>query len=235
MFWAVKCERVEPEMAASVESAGRFVLHRHNDEGGRHLDLRLECGECLMGWRIDGVALEGEPWAIEKAPHPLFWLDTDGDALREDEGTYAWVTRDDRHVSVLLKGREHVRVISAEPVTSISVDAVRSICAALETHSVKVQDAAGLIEDGVVARQRALARFCGLGRELDGAAFDEALWRKTLAGLSLENIQTYLRAYEVRFDAKYPPAPVSRPEPLPEEDGNTERAREEAALALMRE
>jgi hypothetical protein len=39
-----------------------------------------------------------------------------------------------------------------------------------------------------------------------------------------------LRAYEVRFDAKYPPAPISRPEPLPEEDTG---ARHDAAWAIV--
>ena len=72
--------------------------------------------------------------------------------------------------------------------------------------------------DGVTARRRALERFCGLGRELDGSAFDEAVWRRTLESLSLDEITRHLRAYEVRFDHKFPPSPTSYPETLPDSE-----------------
>jgi len=44
------------------------------------------------------------------------------------------------------------------------------------------------------------------------------VWRKTLGGLSLREIHRHLEAYEVRFDQKNPPQPVSRPEPLSEDE-----------------
>jgi hypothetical protein len=91
-------------------------------------------------------------------------------------------------------------------------------------------DAAQLVLDGIAARDRATARLCGLGRELDGGAFDESAWRKSLRGLSLDEIHAQLRAFEVRFDAKYPPAPVSRPERLPE-DGEANRLDVARAIA----
>jgi hypothetical protein len=86
------------------------------------------------------------------------------------------------------------------------------------------------MRDGALARQRAIERFCGLGRELDAEAFDPAVWRKTLAGLTLEEIQAHLRTYEVRFDRVYPPAPVSRPERLA--DDGSQRA--SVALGILR-
>ena len=67
MYWIVGLESAE-ERAVPDEAHGRFVLHRHHDEGGAHLDLRLEQDGYLMGWRIDGISLEGAPWATEKAP-----------------------------------------------------------------------------------------------------------------------------------------------------------------------
>ena len=81
------------------------------------------------------------------------------------------------------------------------------------------------------SRQIAVERLCGLGRELDGAVFDEAVWRKTLRGLSLDEIHRQLHAYEVRFDRKYPPQSVSRPERLPEDK---EEGRAGAAMAILR-
>ncbi|HPO12065.1 MAG TPA: hypothetical protein PLI09_01365 [Candidatus Hydrogenedentes bacterium] len=104
--------------------------------------------------------------------------------------------------------------------------------AAMKTHLVKPKDAAQLIQDGVEARRRAIERFCGLGRVMDGANFDESVWRVTLDHLSLREIHHHLEAYEVRFDEKYPPQPVSQPEPLPEEDPQTWSER---GMALLKE
>ncbi|MCL4695239.1 MAG: hypothetical protein KJ060_22340, partial [Candidatus Hydrogenedentes bacterium] len=67
--------------------------------------------------------------------------------------------------------------------------------------------------------------------ELDGPSFDDTLWRRTLAQLSLDEIHVHLRAYETRFDQKYPPAPVSRPEPL-HEGGSQDPSR---AMNILRE
>lgn len=89
--------------------------------------------------------------------------------------------------------------------------------------------AGALIADGATARLRATERLCGLGRELDGDAFDDAVWRKTLSSLTLEEIHGQLRSFEVRFDLKYPPMPVSRP------DHAQGASRSEDALAIVRE
>ena len=248
MYWEVTCEGASGEgsgtrgdapglEAGGGQSDGRFVLHRHCDADGPHLDLRLECGECLMGWRIDGTSLDGGPWATEKAPHSVRWLDQGGDAVREDCGTFAWLERGSERKVVVLRGQAGMRTVGLEAVRGLAPGVERSVCAALDGSGVAVEEAGALIGDGVTARRRAVERFCGLGRELDGASFDETVWRKTLERLTLDEISTQLRAYEVRFDAKYPPMPVSRPERLPEETAAAggEADREGAALAIVRE
>lgn len=228
MFWKVFCEDVG-EASEAGRTDGRFVLHRHRDEAGPHLDLRLEDDGYLMGWRIAGETLAGEPWATEKAPHPVRWLDQDGDAVRVDAGTYAWIEREGDRRAVLLNGRAGVRRVCAERELALGADAARAIYEALRACRADVRDAGRLILDGVTARRRAIERLCGLGRELDGEAFAESAWRRVLGPLSLEEIHAQLRAYEVRFDEKYPPGPVSRPERLPEMDAGN---RTEAALAI---
>lgn len=229
MFWKLDAVDVEAENALAegkAPEAGRFVLHRHTDAAGPHLDLRLEQDGYLLGWRIDGLRLEDGPWATEKAPHPTRWLEQDGEAVREDAGVYAWITRDEEHCEVELRGQTGARRIRVKREAGLPARCVGAICDALRTHEAAPDQAARLIADGVTARKRAIERFCGLGRELDGRAFDEAVWRKTLGTLSLREIHSHLEALEVRFDRKYPPAPVSRPEPLPEEqpDGSWQRA-----------
>ena len=63
MYWKlVKVETVAAERD-SVAAQGRFVLHRHRDADGPHLDLRIEQEGCLMGWRVEGTTLEAEAWA----------------------------------------------------------------------------------------------------------------------------------------------------------------------------
>jgi hypothetical protein len=235
MYWSI--HTVNPEELAQRAApepgppAGRFVLHRHRDAAGPHLDLRLEQDGFLLGWRIDGSSLSGGCWATEKPPHPLYWLEQDGEAVRMDEGAYTWVRRDAGERELMLHGRGGTTFLRVHRERGMRVSAVRELCATLNEHGLTSCQAAGLVADGVVARRRAIERFCGLGRELDGAAFDAAVWRKTLAPLSLQEIQSHLQGFEVRFDRKYPPQPVSRPEPLPEESVPANAAR---AMAILK-
>ena len=233
MFYRVIPEAglAEPE-ESDFPSAGRFVVHRHCDASGEHLDLRLEGDGFLHGFRVDGSTLDSERWATLKAPHGLEWLEKDGEAIRIESGRYAWESFRDDGGTLLLFGDEIFRRIRVERVGDFTPAVAEAICDSLSVCEREAVDAAGLIRDGNTARIRAVERLCGLGAELDGAAFDGALWRKTLDGLSLDEIHGQLRAFEVRFDVKHPPLPVSRPEALPEE-GSTERR--DAAMSIARE
>jgi len=211
---------------------GRFVLHRHCDAQGPHLDLRLEQDGHLVGWRIDAAALSGAPWATAKAPHPLQWLDQDGDAVREDAGVYQWLEYSAGGGVLLLAGNAGTKRLHVSREQGLPARYVRSICEALAECGAGTDQAGRLILDGMAARRRAVARLCGLGRELDGDAFDEAVCRRALSGLSLDEVHGQLRAYEVRFDRKYPPRAVSRAERLPEEGGGEGSAQVRAAQAF---
>jgi hypothetical protein len=218
MLWTLRFEPANGPIA-DAPPEGRFVVQRHRDQAGPHLDLRLEQpGGYLLGWRIDAPSLEGETFASEKAPHPLSWLEQDGDSIREDAGAYRWLEHDGNGGRLLLDGARGRRVVNVARGQAVSALDVRAIQQTADRLSVRMGDAARLMEDGATARARAIERFCGLGRELDGASFDEALWRKTLRDLPLAELQSHLRGYEVRFDAKYPPQPVSQPAPLDEEE-----------------
>ncbi len=233
MYWELgRVERLEADEAAVRGGAGegRFVLHRHRDRGGVHLDLRLEQEGYLVGWRIDAAALEEGSWATEKAPHPMHWLERDGDAHREDEGVYLWLDRGPDGGTLELRGRRGVVKLQWSRREGLSVSCMRAVSATVSSLGVCDEDVPGLLEDGVSARRRALARLCGLGRELDGNDFDEAMWRGAMAGRSLEEINRCLQSYEMRFDRKYPPEPASVPEALAEEEAGT---RCDRAMAIL--
>ncbi len=233
MFFKITSEvRREWPEGLSDRVDGRFVLHRHRDEEGPHLDLRLEQDGHLMGWRIDATTLEEEAWGVEKGPHSVRWLEQDGDAVREDAGTYLWVERSRGRKALWLRGERGLVFVRVEQQAGLPAHVVRAVAVALNEAGASADEAARLVVDGLTARGRAISRLCGLGRELDGAAFDEGVWRRALAGLSLDEIHAQLRAYEVRFDAKYPPLPVSRPERL---EGEREDTRRESALTIARE
>jgi len=231
MYWTLDPVQDGDSRATEAPPQGRFVVQRHTDAEGPHLDVRLEQEGYLLGWRVEGCSLEGNAWATAKAPHPLHWLEQDGDAVREDEGVYAWLSCTEDGGTLVLRGRGGTRVLGLRRRSGLPVTAVRAIARVLTEHGVAPQEAATLMIDGLTARRQALARFCGLGRELDGAAFDETVWRKTLDRRPLEEIHAHLRAYEVRFDAKYPPLPVSRPEALPDQEEGEARA--EQVLAIL--
>lgn len=232
MYWIVQCDPgEEPADFGPDDADGRYVLHRHRDSGGPHLDLRLEQDGHLGGWRIDSTRLEGESWATEKAPHPIVWLQRDGDAVREVSGWYRLATHGGDERVILLRGKSGARVIHVTRAPALPPAALHSVLEALREHGGAPQDAGRLVADGLIARRRAVERLCGLARELDGGAFDEGVCRKSLQSLSLDEIHTQLRAYELRFDRKYPPAAVSRPEPLPERVCDLRRGE---AMAIVR-
>jgi len=209
--------------------AGRFVLHRHTDPQGEHLDLRLEADGHLRGWRIDAAELAAGAWATEKPPHPLRWLDDDGEATRIDCGDYAVEEWGRDGGAIVLRGSNgSMRIVMTRARELVACVAQR-IADVLHDRNVRPADAPALITDGLEARSRAIHRLCGLGRELDGDAFEETLWRKTLNSLTLGEIHQQLRAFEVRFDQKYPPLPVSHAET----EDDAPRAHE--AMAIARE
>jgi hypothetical protein len=227
MFWKV-AQLDEAQTPTDFAPAGRFVLQRHTDAQGEHLDLRLEAEGHLRGWRIDAATLAPGAWATEKPPHSLRWLD-DATAQRLDAGEYAVERWGRDGGALILRGTGGSTRVVMTPAPELPVSAARAIAETLRALKAAPDDAARLIADGLAARNRATERLCGLARELDGEAFEERVWRGTLAGLTLEEIHAQLRAFELRFDAKYPPLPVSRPEA----EGGASRAGE--AMAIARE
>ncbi len=239
MFWTlVSVEPLDPVTVRAADAApieGRFVLHRHRDAQGPHLDLRLEQDGCLAGLRVDADALEPGAWAAEKPPHALHWLRQDGDAVRVDAGAYAWEHRDEARRVMRLDGAHGVRRLEWRRVEGLPPHCLRALIEAGRTAQVPTDRLADLVRDGAEARERAVARLCGLGRELDGPAFDAAAWRRMLDPLSLRDIHGHLAAFETRFDRAFPPEPVSRPESLEDEAQRaTAQSRADQAMKLIR-
>ena len=219
MYWKITAlphtkSRPEQEQAP----AGRFVLQRHHDGAGPHWDLRLEQAGHLAGWRLEQPLSEDAGWAVEKGPHPMRWLEHDGETAREDAGLYTVITWSKDARELLLEGRNGAFILRAERKAFLPAETARALQDAMNELAVAPGALASVLRDGVTARRRVIERFCGLGRELDGTAFDEAIWRRTLETLTLDELNAHLRAYEVRFDHKYPPSPTSYPETLPESE-----------------
>ena len=228
MLWRMTSEAIES--GGEYESAGRFVLQRHTDDSGPHLDLRLEHGAFLVGWRIEEGMDEGPSLATEKMPHPLRWLEEDGAVERIDAGAYAWVERGAQRRVLILQGTHGARRITAERIEGFDPGAAAALVETMDKARVPLERLPLLVEEGLTARRRAVARLIGLGRELDGDAFDADLTKRMLEGLTLNEVHAHLRAFEARFDARYPPRPVSQPEC--EETETDARAGE--ALAILR-
>ena len=231
MYWHVRAvEAVEED--ASEATQGRFVLHRHHDERGAHLDLRLEQpGGFLLGWRFDTPELSEGAWGEEKPPHPLHWLEQQGDAVCVDRGVYRWTTHDAAGGSLVLCGEQGTRVLHLQRASALPAHVVGAVLDYLREQRMSPEVIPNLLKDGWTARQRAMARLVGLGRELDGETFAETLWRATLETRSLDEIHQHLAGFERRFDERYPPRPYSRPD----YDASAGAAREKQARDLLRD
>ncbi len=233
MYWELTITPLEDGTPTDTDSAaGRFVLHRRHGGEGTRLDLRLEHGSHCVGWRLDGAELPERCWAVEKAPHPLRWLEDDGGAARRDSGVYHWEDESGGGRRIVLHGAAGSTEIRARRMPALPPRTMEAVTAFLDRHGLAAARIPELLEDGREARQRALTRLCGLGRELDGSAFDAALWRDALANASLAALHKHLEPYEQRLEARHPPTPVSKPEPLPDGDA-ADRA--EMALRIARE
>ena len=248
--WLIEKVRsdIEPERPGQdISDRGRFVLHRHSDDGGEHLDLRLEEREVLVGWRLPCDAMEqlaqGDGVVCElKRIHPKRWLDVNGGVCNvEDSGTYSWVKRDADGGTALFDGKRLAgqydfarRKEPAEAAPESYRNSLSVVKEELGLDLAREDDVARLVaraRDGDTARNRAVERLCALGVELDGELFDERMWRKTLRHLSLAETHVHLRSFERRFDEKYPPLPVTKREKLGERD----RQRERAAAGILSE
>ncbi len=234
MYWEVT--EVTRAAAMPTEEVGpRFVLHRHEDEGGVHHDLRLESGNCLVGFRVAGDALEAGCWATEKMPHPKRWLGSDGEAQRVLAGTYGWRTAGPGRRTLRLYGADATMTLCFERCAAPGVATVRALAQQARALQVDVARLGDLAADGLAARRNAIARFCGLSRALDGDAFDEAGWRSLLSGQTLRQVGERLASVEARYDRAHPPAPTSRPEPLDaDRDGSDDRARRAMKILGMK-
>lgn len=212
--------------------APRFVLHRHRDDQGIHHDLRLEDGNCLLGFRIVGDTLETGCWATEKMPHPKNWLEEDGDAERLLVGTYAWRDTETDHRELRLYTEEGTVALCLTQCNVPDVTTIRSLTTLMQEQHLAPETLESLVEDGLTARRNAIARFCGLSRELDGTGFNETQWRKTFDNQTLRQINENLASVEKRFDSAHPPQPVSRPETL-YHNNKTEETRAQRARKIL--
>lgn len=219
-IWSMRyAGEVGPNDGAGGE--GRYVVHRHADEGGPHLDLRVEVAErSLAGWRLPADAIDrmgtGEDvLCAVKAEHPARWLDHDSSVCAVvDAGRYTESRDEDGSVRLAfsgpaLNGVYEFRRRSNEGVVMALIKTAEQFTGK-RVEVADVERLATAAEDGRTARVRAEERLCGLGRELDGDAFDETLWRCMLAPLSLKEIYRQVARFERRYDEKYPPAHVTR-------------------------
>jgi hypothetical protein len=234
MFWRIAEIKRSEAIHDTEENTGRFVLHKHRDGEGDHHDLRLENGNCLVGWRIAGPALETGCWATEKMPHPTAWLEEDRDAVREKNGVYAWRFQDADHRRIALMGTDETIEVTLERCAEPSTDAVRALAGMAQKHHLSMAALPELIADGLAARSRSVERFCGLSRALDGESFDETGWRRLLDGMTLHEIGERLAKVEMRHDRIHPPAPLSRPEQL-ESDAQAGAVRRADAFRIAAE
>ena len=208
---------------------GKYVIHRHADGGGVHLDLRYEVGDKLSGFRIPVAELEeffgtGSKECEPKGLHPVAWLEVNtSDCTLVERGVYGWRQSDGDGRVLVLRGEKWsgTFAVRRDDTPQMNLDAVRRVaeaCGAERFDEAVAQRIVSKMQDGESARHHAVERLCGVGREVDGERFDEELWRRSVAGLSLREIQAHVGAYEKRFDEKYPLQPVTKPEPLDVQD-----------------
>ncbi len=231
MYWRIVArETVTPQ--ATPDWEGRFVLHAHRDAEGPHLDLRLEWGDCLLGYRVAGEALAVNAWATEKAPHPKRWLTQDGAAERRDAGRYAWAKRGDTERTLWLEGEAGIETLTLHRERVLAPAVSSGLRAWLAAQKLEEAHLPGLAQDGQLARRTAMGRIHGLARVLEGDAFDAEALETQLRGQPLEKLLAVQQRLETRFDARLSPKPYAQAMPMPEGESTEERDAAPWALLL---
>jgi len=220
----------------------KYLVHRHEDTGGVYLDLHIERpGGSVARWTMGVDILDrlsaGEEVVCTLNPEDSMRLAEQdiSEYAMVDEGTYTDKGEGDGRRRLVFRGQVldgeyEFRAVCDDSVVAALAEAVREEPDALLTPE-SVKEFIAAARDGRVARGRAVERLCGLGRELDGDAFDDRLWRRMLDGLSLTEIHRQTTGLERRFDEKYPPRSVSRSASLPEEHSD----RRETVAAILEE
>ncbi|HOK09982.1 MAG TPA: hypothetical protein PLT82_11210 [Candidatus Hydrogenedens sp.] len=201
----------------ALHSEGRFVVQRHKDKQGHHLDVRLEQDHYLLGWRIEAHELLPKLWGQEKLPHDPIWLETDKETECLLAGRYRWFKQSDTCGYLELTSETGQQMVyQVERWAGFPARFQQALWQRMQTWQIAPADVPSLIEDGIHARKYAIRKLCGLGQFLDGDAFCSEHWEKALARCSLEEIYSYLQKWEARFSRYAPSERISRPEKIDE-------------------
>ncbi|HOQ90371.1 MAG TPA: hypothetical protein PLX03_09560 [Candidatus Hydrogenedentes bacterium] len=228
MLWTL--ESAEPVQEPPAEGwAGRWALHRHRDELGEHLDLRLEQDGVLGGLRVEGSELAPGVCAVEKGPHPLKWLAASASVEKLGAGRWGWLWREPALREIVLEERKALTRLAWRRAETIPLRAAARLGAWCREHQVDPDQLEALCADGWLARQAARERCRGLAALLEGEVQDPAAWQKQFGTLSLAELNARLELLEARLDRKhFPPALAAPP------DGASLPPEADAARALSR-
>lgn len=197
-------------------SEGRFVLHRHRDKYGDHLDLRIEQDGYLLGWRLEAQELGEVMWGTEKLPHHPAWLEEKNGVEVVLTGKYRWHSHDENSGYLILYDDQNttpVRTYRIDRWRGLPLSIQQKIARCVQQHGIRWGQLAGLIEDGLTARKQAIHRLRGLVQFLDGESLDDSHWIQLLEQASLHEIHRYLHQWSVRAEMQQPPPRLTKPDP----------------------
>lgn len=210
MFWML--DSIETINTDPLDGwAGQWILHRHRDHYGPHLDLRLEFRGILGGLRVDADALIPGVPATEKGPHPNAWLTAEGPAQEVGRGRWAWEKyTPDHRVLLLDNGTDRLR-LGWKRAPALPTSVIVQLAAWAQQNHLTPDQLSALCADGLRARQAARARCRGLAALIEAEHFDPDAWNDLLEPLNLDALNQKLDALEARLDQLHPPAPWTHP------------------------
>lgn len=193
-------------------ATGRFIVQRHQDNLGVHIDIRLEHEGYLTGWRIDGVSeLADEMWGEAKLPHNPNLL-YDANLPEIERGIYQWYLEDGEiGILELVSTSEDCKVFRVEKCCGVPLSVQRKLIEICSGYGLKWDEVSSLIGDGLKAREWMITKICGMAQYLDDQAFVQDDYVEYLKNRSFEELKESLIIWEKRLSLKKPVERVTKP------------------------
>ncbi|MCX8065998.1 MAG: hypothetical protein N3G21_12650 [Candidatus Hydrogenedentes bacterium] len=212
---------------------GRFIIHRHSDIAGEHIDIRLEEDFSLVGWRVDGTSeLGDEMWGVAKLPHHPGLLD-DGTIPVVAKGKFRWLldNKDDTFLELEFDDGE-IRVYKVEKHGGLPASIQNRLNKIISDNGLSWDEALSLIGDGIKAREWLITKICGMVEYSGNYILPQAEYAEYLKGKSLDELKRNLTYWEKKVSSNQSVGRLTRPGDIGQE-GESEKWKLSKVLELI--
>ena len=220
MIYKFKINPNEDLERCTIISSGQYIIHAYTKHSDKYLDLRLNCGDYLSGWRIYGYGeLACEMWGEPKLPHNPGVLE-DSNFTCIDRGIFKWYANSEKDWLLELESESgQTKVYTVERHWGLPANIQSAIITLTEEKGYSPEEVLTLLNEGLQAREWVITKICGIGKYIEGEAFCEQAWRDVLKKKPFHELRECLTSWQKRLHPDGSSIRLTKPSKLNEVSG----------------